>query len=177
MSPSWGLLGPAIDLDRFAAEGVDPGPPAGDVEQVDAADAGRQGRVDDQVVADRFQAQHRAQEHQRRAGRPGLRAARGGVLDRNSVRVWKDVIQTKPTRNGTAGSMVLPLALAQFIASYAATNMNVAISAIAKDLGTNVAGVQTAITLFTLTMAALMIRACRVVPTRRAAWHVPREPR
>ena len=54
-------------------------------------------------------------------------------------------------------AMILPLALAQFIASYAATNMNVAISAIAKDLGTTVAGVQTAITLFTLTMAALMI--------------------
>jgi len=35
--------------------------------------------------------------------------------------------------------------------------MNVAISAIAKDLDTTVAGVQTAITLFTLTMAALMI--------------------
>jgi len=53
--------------------------------------------------------------------------------------------------------MILPLALAQFIASYAASNMNVAISAIAKDLGTTVSGVQTAITLFTLTMAALMI--------------------
>src|ERR1700761_9459882 len=53
--------------------------------------------------------------------------------------------------------MILPLALAQFIASYAATNMNVAISSISKDLGTTVAGVQTAITLFTLTMAALMI--------------------
>jgi len=59
---------------------------------------------------------------------------------------------------GAAGrTMIGPLALAQFIASYAATNMNVAISAIAKDLGTSVAGVQTAITLFTLTMAALMI--------------------
>jgi MFS family permease len=56
-----------------------------------------------------------------------------------------------------ARGMILPLALAQFIASYAATNMNVAISAIAKDLGTTVGGVQTAITLFTLTMAALMI--------------------
>jgi MFS family permease len=53
--------------------------------------------------------------------------------------------------------MILPLALAQFVASYAATNMNVAISAIAKDLGTTVIGVQTAITLFTLTMASLMI--------------------
>jgi MFS family permease len=58
---------------------------------------------------------------------------------------------------GAARRMILPLALAQFIASYAATNMNVAISAIAKDLGTTVGGVQTAITLFTLTMAALMI--------------------
>src|SRR5512135_3163095 len=53
--------------------------------------------------------------------------------------------------------MILPLALAQFICSYAATNMNVAISAIAEDLHTSVGGVQTAITLFTLTMAALMI--------------------
>lgn len=62
-----------------------------------------------------------------------------------------------PGAGAAARSMILPLALAQFIASYAATNMNVAISAIAKDLGTTVAGVQTAITLFTLTMAALMI--------------------
>lgn len=53
--------------------------------------------------------------------------------------------------------VVLPLALCQFIASYAGTNMNVAISNIAHDIGTSVIGVQTAITLFTLTMAALMI--------------------
>jgi MFS family permease len=64
---------------------------------------------------------------------------------------------TPPKAANPARAMILPLALAQFIASYAATNMNVAISAIAKDLGTDVAGVQTAITLFTLTMAALMI--------------------
>jgi MFS family permease len=56
-----------------------------------------------------------------------------------------------------AGRAVLPLALAQFIASYAASNMNVAITTIAKDLKTDVAGIQTTITLFTLTMAALMI--------------------
>jgi MFS family permease len=52
---------------------------------------------------------------------------------------------------------VLPLALAQFICSYAGSNMNVAISTIADDLGTTVTGIQTTITLFTLTMAALMI--------------------
>jgi MFS family permease len=62
------------------------------------------------------------------------------------------------TRVGvSARALVLPLALAQFIASYAATNMNVAISDIARDLDTTVIGVQTAITLFTLTMASLMI--------------------
>lgn len=53
--------------------------------------------------------------------------------------------------------MLLPLVLAQFLCSFAATTMNVAISNIATDLGTNVGGVQTAITAFTLTMAALMI--------------------
>ena len=57
----------------------------------------------------------------------------------------------------TAGAVVLPLALAQFIASYAGSNMNVAITTIADDLHTDVTGIQTTITLFTLTMAALMI--------------------
>src|SRR4051794_32376735 len=56
-----------------------------------------------------------------------------------------------------ARAAVLPLALAQFIASYAASNMNVAISTIADELHTSVSGIQTTITLFTLTMAALMI--------------------
>lgn len=56
-----------------------------------------------------------------------------------------------------ARALVLPLALAQFVASYAASNMNVAISEIAHDLDTTVIGLQTTITLFTLTMAALMI--------------------
>ena len=63
-------------------------------------------------------------------------------------------------------AMILPLALAQFVASYAATNMNVAISAIAKDLNTTVSGVQTAITLFTLTMAALMIPGSKLTDIR-----------
>ncbi len=56
-----------------------------------------------------------------------------------------------------AAAMLLPLVLAQFLCSYAASNMNVAISSIATDLDTTVSGVQAAITIFTLTMAALMI--------------------
>jgi MFS family permease len=57
----------------------------------------------------------------------------------------------------TPKSMLIPLALAQFVCSFAGSNMNVAISSISKDLGTSVHGVQTAITLFLLVMAALMI--------------------
>src|SRR5262249_29995600 len=60
-------------------------------------------------------------------------------------------------RKVSPSAMVVPLALAQFVASYAGTNMNVAISTIANDIGTSVIGMQTTITLFTLTMAALMI--------------------
>src|SRR5207244_5849795 len=57
----------------------------------------------------------------------------------------------------SSGSVLLPLALAQFICSYAGSNMNVAVSSIAHDLGTTVHYIQITITFFTLTMAALMI--------------------
>ena len=53
--------------------------------------------------------------------------------------------------------MLMPLALAQFICSFAGSNMNVMITDISKDLDTTVKGVQTAITVFLLVMAALMI--------------------
>src|SRR3954469_15080096 len=56
-----------------------------------------------------------------------------------------------------AQKVLVPLVLAQFICSFAGSNMNVMISDISKDLGTTVEGVQTAITLFLLVMAALMI--------------------
>ena len=53
--------------------------------------------------------------------------------------------------------MLVPLALAQFICSFAGSNMNVMINDISEDLDTTVQGVQTAITIFLLVMAALMI--------------------
>lgn len=54
-------------------------------------------------------------------------------------------------------ALVLPLAMAQFLASYDTQAMSVAISRIVDDLDTTVTGVQTAMSVFTLTMAALMI--------------------
>jgi MFS family permease len=53
--------------------------------------------------------------------------------------------------------LILPLALAQFICSFAGSNMNVMINDISEDLDTTVKGVQTTITLFLLIMAILMI--------------------
>jgi MFS family permease len=53
--------------------------------------------------------------------------------------------------------ILVPLALAQFICSFAGSNMNVMITDISTDLDTTVQGVQIAITLFLLVMAALMI--------------------
>ena len=68
------------------------------------------------------------------------------------------------TENGTAGRpssalrrVLVPLALAQFICSFAGTNMNVMINDMSKDLDTTVQGIQVAITIFLLVMAALMI--------------------
>src|SRR5215831_13734301 len=52
---------------------------------------------------------------------------------------------------------LLPLALAQFICSFAGSNMNVMINDISHDLNTTAQGVQVTITIFLLVMAALMI--------------------
>jgi len=55
------------------------------------------------------------------------------------------------------GRVLAPLALAQFICSFAGSNMNVMITDMSEDLDTTVQGIQIAITLFLLVMAALMI--------------------
>ena len=56
-----------------------------------------------------------------------------------------------------ARGVVFPLALAQFICSFAGSNMNVMINDMSRDLDTSVQGIQVAITVFLLVMAALMI--------------------
>jgi MFS family permease len=64
-------------------------------------------------------------------------------------------VSGRPARSLRA--VLVPLALAQFICSFAGSNMNVMINDISEDLDTTVQGVQTAITVFLLVMAALMI--------------------
>src|SRR6476659_3025500 len=58
---------------------------------------------------------------------------------------------------GAASVVLLTLASAQFLMTLDTSVMNVSIATVAKDVGTTVTGIQTAITLYTLVMAAFMI--------------------
>jgi MFS family permease len=67
------------------------------------------------------------------------------------------MISTEQQTRASLRKMLVPLALAQFICSFAGSNMNVMITDIQTDLNTTVPAVQVCITLFLLVMAALMI--------------------
>ncbi|WP_173921982.1 MFS transporter [Agromyces sp. Marseille-P2726] len=70
--------------------------------------------------------------------------------------------QTPVGTRAAARRILAPLALAQFICSFAGSNMNVMINDMSEDLDTTVQGIQVAITLFLLVMAALMIPASKL---------------
>src|SRR5438067_1548747 len=71
-----------VRLHAAAPERVHPSPPARDVEQLEVADPGGDGRVDDEMVADRLEPEHGPEEQERRARGPGLRTAGGRVQHR-----------------------------------------------------------------------------------------------
>src|SRR5689334_17402761 len=58
---------------------------------------------------------------------------------------------------GAAGLVLFTLATAQFLMTLDSSVMNVSIAQVAADVGTTVTGIQTAITLYTLVMASMMI--------------------
>jgi len=61
-----------------------------------------------------------------------------------------------------AGLVLLTLASAQFLMTLDSSVMNVSIATVAKDVGTTVTGIQTAITFYTLVMASLMITGGKI---------------
>jgi MFS family permease len=67
------------------------------------------------------------------------------------------VVQVK-----AAGTVLLTLASGQFLMTLDSSVMNVSIATVAKDVGTTITGIQTAITLYTLVMAMLMITGGRI---------------
>ena len=64
--------------------------------------------------------------------------------------------------------MLLTLASGQFLMTLDSSVMNVSIATVAKDVGTTVTGIQTAITLYTLVMASLMITGGKIGADPRA---------
>jgi MFS family permease len=70
---------------------------------------------------------------------------------------------TAPQQTAKASSAVLiTLASAQFLMTLDSSVMNVSIATVAKDVGTTVTGIQTAITMYTLVMASLMITGGKI---------------
>ena len=61
-----------------------------------------------------------------------------------------------------AGLILFTLATGQFLMTLDTSVMNVSIATVANDLGTSITGVQTAITLYTLVMASLMVLGGKV---------------
>jgi MFS family permease len=66
------------------------------------------------------------------------------------------------TSSGAAGVVLLTLASGQFLMTLDSSVMNVSIVQVAEDVGTTVTGVQTAITLYTLVMATMMITGGKI---------------
>ena len=64
---------------------------------------------------------------------------------------------TSTSATAAAGVVLTTLAAGQFLMTLDSSVMNVSIATVAKDVGTTVTGIQTAITLYTLVMASLMI--------------------
>src|SRR5256885_14463329 len=66
------------------------------------------------------------------------------------------------TRASSARIVLVTLASGQFLMTLDSSVMNVSIATVAKDVGTSVTGIQTAITFYTLVMASLMITGGKV---------------
>src|SRR5215218_7426534 len=80
---------------------------------------------------------------------------------------WTPPCRCQPVTRASVTPMrkwlpMLILALAQFVMVLDSSVMNVAISQIVEDLDTTIQGVQTAITLYTLVMAAFMLLGAKV---------------
>src|SRR5438034_1150481 len=69
---------------------------------------------------------------------------------------------TAERKTSAAGIVLLTLAVGQFVMTLDTSVMNVSIATVAKDVGTTVTGIQTAITFYALVMAALMITGGKI---------------
>ena len=77
-------------------------------------------------------------------------------------------------QRAAAGGVLLTLASAQFLMTLDSSVMNVSMATVASDVGTTITGIQTAITLYTLVMATLMITGGKIgtIIGRRRAFSI-----
>jgi sugar phosphate permease len=83
--------------------------------------------------------------------------ARSGKCQPQAEAGGKEWLKHLDHQSSNLRAVLAPLALAQFICSFVGSNMNVMIADMSEDLDTTVQGIQIAITIFLLVMAALMI--------------------
>src|SRR4051812_36093077 len=78
------------------------------------------------------------------------------------------------TKATGAALVLLTLCCAQFLMTLDSSVMNVSIATVAKDVGTSITGIQTAITLYTLVMATMMITGGKIgtIIGRRKAFSI-----
>ena len=69
---------------------------------------------------------------------------------------------TTATATAASAGVLATLAASQFLMTLDSSVMNVSIATVASDIGTDVTGIQTAITLYTLVMASLMITGGKI---------------
>src|SRR5262245_60720019 len=108
--------------------------------------------------------------HTRKSGRRGASSLRGDAVSHGRTvqyhprapRGFRMSVASLAAPTGLSRrQLLLPLALAQFICSFAGSNMNVMINDITRDLDTTVTGVQATVTLFLHNMALIMILSSR----------------
>ena len=85
-----------------------------------------------------------------------------GVTDDASNDASSNTKQVVATAAKGASIVLLSLAAGQFVMTLDSSVMNVSIVQISEDVGTDVVGIQTAITLYTLVMATLMITGGKI---------------
>src|SRR5207302_3448444 len=85
-----------------------------------------------------------------------------------------EVVETAGRKDAAAGAVLVTLCAGQFLMMLDSSVMNVSIATVAKDVGTTVTGIQSAITLYALVMASLMITGGKIgtIVGRRRAFSI-----
>ena len=83
-------------------------------------------------------------------------------LTANESTIVRGVTERKTAAQSAAGIVLLTLCAGQFLMALDSSVMNVSIATVADDLGTTITGIQTAIVLYTLVMAMLMVTGGKI---------------